>query len=330
MKFLKLSGTQKDLGGLQVSRLLPQMHLHTAGPFVFLDHMGPSHHPAGPGMNVRPHPHIGLATVTYLFEGKIHHKDSLGSSQEIAPGDVNWMIAGSGIVHSERTPTSLQASGQTLHGLQMWVALPAAQEDCAPSFQHHPASELPIWTEQLHQLRLIIGTAFGKASPVQVHSNLFYLDVAMINAHPLRFEHFLTFPSPVTRPVSLAIYPIQGQIKLELPDRFKKTFSVTDHTLAPLSDEPNPWILSPNQIGCFQLSPDLALDFFKHFHLFSLDHNLPCHCVLFGGEEFPEYRHITWNFVSSSKTKIEDAKKRWQDQTMGQVPGETEFIPFPS
>lgn len=172
-----LAGTRKNLGSLTVQRLLPAVARQAVGPFLFLDHIGPAAFGPGEGLDVPPHPHIGLATATYLFEGAVLHRDSLGSVQEIHPGDVNWMTAGGGIAHSERTPAHLRVDGSRVHGLQFWVALPLEQEQVAPSFQHHPAPSLPRVDGRGYTLTLIAGRAWGLASPVQVHSPLFYADV---------------------------------------------------------------------------------------------------------------------------------------------------------
>ena len=172
---LLLSGHVHDLGdGFMVRRLLPHAQRRMVGPFVFLDHLGPADFAPGRGLDVRPHPHIGLATVTYLFDGAIRHRDSLGCVQDIRPGDVNWMTAGRGIVHSERTPPELRAAGHRVHGIQTWVALPPRQAECAPSFRHHPAAGLPYWQQQEGmRLRLIAGSAYGREAPVAVASPLF-------------------------------------------------------------------------------------------------------------------------------------------------------------
>jgi redox-sensitive bicupin YhaK (pirin superfamily) len=170
---------ETDLGGFSVRRVLPFAKHRMVGPFLFFDHMGPAEFAPGTGMDVRPHPHIHLATITYLFEGAIHHRDSLGSSQWIEPGAVNWMIAGKGIVHSERTPAELRKSGGRLNGIQCWVALPEAHQETAPSFHHHPGEELPEFTVGEAKLKLLLGKAFGKTSPVKIHSDLFYLEARL-------------------------------------------------------------------------------------------------------------------------------------------------------
>jgi redox-sensitive bicupin YhaK (pirin superfamily) len=169
----------KDLGGFEVRRLLPGFPHQMVGPFIFFDHMGPSTFPPGLGIDVRPHPHIGLATVTYLFEGALVHRDSLGTVQRIEPGDVNWMTAGTGIVHSERTAPEDREAGPRLHGIQTWVALPDAHEQVAPGFSHHPKASLPVITRTGVEMRLIAGAAFGKTAPTPTFSEIFYLAVEM-------------------------------------------------------------------------------------------------------------------------------------------------------
>ncbi len=174
---LVIPSREKDVGGFPVRRILPYVNQRMVGPFIFFDHMGPADFLAGEGLTVRPHPHIHLSTVTYLFEGKIHHRDSLGSDQLIEPGAINWMTAGHGIVHSERTPEDLKKTGGRLNGIQCWVALPEESQDVKPSFHHHAFDTLPEFEVDGAKLKLLLGTAFERRSPVQVHSDLFYLDV---------------------------------------------------------------------------------------------------------------------------------------------------------
>jgi redox-sensitive bicupin YhaK (pirin superfamily) len=177
---LVLHARPRDLGGgFMVGRALPAPQRRLVGPFIFFDHMGPMDMAPGTGTDVRPHPHIGLATVTYLFAGEIFHRDSLGNAQAIRPGDVNWMIAGRGIVHSERTSPELRASGQHLHGIQAWVALPTAMEEDAPAFFHHAVASLPSIEKPGAKLRVIAGSAYGATSPVVVGSPTFYLDAEL-------------------------------------------------------------------------------------------------------------------------------------------------------
>ncbi len=170
-----IEGAKKDLGGFEVARVLPQARRRMVGPFVFLDHMGPAEFQPGMGIDVRPHPHIGLSTLTYLFAGEFVHRDSLGFTQPIRPGEVNWMTAGRGIVHSERTDPAIKAHGGAMHGLQAWIALPVEHEETEPTFDHYEASELPSYESDGIWARLIAGEAFGARSPVNVHSPMFYI-----------------------------------------------------------------------------------------------------------------------------------------------------------
>ncbi|MGH8529755.1 MAG: pirin family protein [Nevskiales bacterium] len=176
---LLIKARPTELGGFTVRRALPNRECRSVGPFVFLDHMGPAAFAPGEGIDVRPHPHIGLATVTFLFEGELMHRDSLGTIQVIRPGDVNWMNAGRGIVHSERTPSELRPQGARAHGIQAWVALPLHAEESAPSFQHHAAATLPRFKEGAADLVLIAGSAYGHSALVAVSSPMFYLDVQL-------------------------------------------------------------------------------------------------------------------------------------------------------
>jgi redox-sensitive bicupin YhaK (pirin superfamily) len=179
MSVLVIDARTRDLGGFTVGRVLPSGARKLIGPFIFFDHMGPATFAPGRGIDVRPHPHIGLATVTYLFEGEIVHRDSLGSHQPIRPGDVNWMTAGRGIAHSERTGTELRQSGARLDGLQLWVALPLRHEETDPEFHHHPARDLPAVDIAGTRVRVLAGSAFGETSPVRTFSPLFYVEAAM-------------------------------------------------------------------------------------------------------------------------------------------------------
>ena len=179
MSFDLLAGHQRDLGGFFVSRVLPAAKHRAVGPFVFFDHLGPAVLPAGEGVQVRPHPHIGLATVTFLFEGEMVHRDSLGTVQTIRPGDVNWMSAGRGIVHSERSPDALRGTEQAMHAIQSWVALPVPHEHDDPSFAHHPAATLPTFENAGVRGTVIAGTAFGLRSPVAVAMPTLYVALTM-------------------------------------------------------------------------------------------------------------------------------------------------------
>src|SRR5262245_27552196 len=196
----------RDIGGLQVRRVLPGFPHRMVGPFIFLDHMGPVVFPEGKGIDVRPHPHIGLATVTYLFEGEIVHRDSVGSVQSIAPGDVNWMTAGRGIVHSERSDAELRQRPQRVSGIQIWVALPERDEETAPGFTHYPAAKLPVIEGEGKSVRVVAGTLFGKASPVKTHSALFYAAATLAAGAslPLAAEH-----------EERAAYLLDGAVKID-------------------------------------------------------------------------------------------------------------------
>jgi redox-sensitive bicupin YhaK (pirin superfamily) len=196
----------QDLGGFTARRLLPNDDRQMVGPFIFFDHLGPATFPPGKGVDVRPHPHINLATVTYLFEGALMHRDSLGSIQEIQPGAVNWMTAGRGIVHSERSPDADRAVSSTLHAIQTWVALPDEHEETEPSFHHHPAGSLPRWDNNGATMTLIAGTAYGRTSPVKTFSPILYLDL------------MLPAGSQVTLPVEYserAVYSVTSGLQLD-------------------------------------------------------------------------------------------------------------------
>lgn len=277
----------RDLGeGLTVRRILPAIERRSVGPFVFLDHIGPVvFHPGG-GMDVRPHPHIGLATVTYLFEGEILHRDSLGFVQAIRPGDVNWMTAGSGIVHSERTSPELRAKGFNLHGLQSWVGLPKEAEEVEASFHHHPSASLPEWAENGVTLKLIAGTAFGRASPVKVYAPTLYV-AAVFGAGA----------------------------SLVVPDEHEeRAIYVADGAVSVGSEA-----VSAGEMAVF--APGVAVTLTASAE--------GAKTMLLGGAAMDGQRHMWWNFVSSSKERIEQAKADWLAETFGKVPGETEFIPLP-
>ena len=197
---------RRDLiGGFEVARALPNAKQRTVGPFVFFDHMGPAKFPPGKGLDVRPHPHVGLATVTYLFEGEIMHRDSLGSEKAICPGDVNWMVAGAGIVHSERTRNEVRRAGSTLHGIQLWLGLPKKFEAIKPSFTHTPVSKLPMINRGDMNLRLILGSGFGLKSPVKVLSEMVYADAILAARAALEIP-----PEHAER----AIYVVQGSVEI--------------------------------------------------------------------------------------------------------------------
>jgi redox-sensitive bicupin YhaK (pirin superfamily) len=195
----------KDLGGFTVRRLLPGHPVKMVGPFIFFDHMGPADFAPGKGIDVRPHPHIGLATVTYLFAGGLMHRDSLGSVQKITPGDVNWMTAGRGIVHSERTDPQDRATGHPLHGIQTWLALPKTHEATAPDFHHHPKATLPLVEMPGVAMRLIAGRAYGESAPVRTYSDMFYL-AAEIDPRAT----FVLPPEHAER----AVYVVDGEVTI--------------------------------------------------------------------------------------------------------------------
>jgi redox-sensitive bicupin YhaK (pirin superfamily) len=217
----------RDIGGLEVRRLLPAFPQKMVGPFIFFDHMGPVRFQAGRGMDVRPHPHIGLATVTYLFEGVLMHRDSLGTIQRIAPGDVNWMTAGAGIVHSERTPHEDRAVGPRLHGIQTWLALPFQHEQVAPNFSHHPKATLPSVSDAGTELRVIAGRAYGQRSPVPTYSDVLYVaaeiqagsNLAIPPEHEERgiyvVEGDVSIAGAMLAPLHLAVLPAGEPIVIE-------------------------------------------------------------------------------------------------------------------
>jgi redox-sensitive bicupin YhaK (pirin superfamily) len=195
----------RDLGGFSVRRALPHGRRQMVGPFIFFDQMGPAQFMAGQGMDVRPHPHIGLATVTYLFEGSIFHRDSEGNALEIAPGAMNLMTAGRGIAHSERTPTPQRASGQSLYGIQSWIALPDDSEEVAPSFQHFDAEVLPLVADRGMEARIIAGSAFGKTAPVASLSPWFYVEVKIAAGHAAPLDNDYE---------ERAIYVVDGEVEI--------------------------------------------------------------------------------------------------------------------
>jgi redox-sensitive bicupin YhaK (pirin superfamily) len=201
-----LRGRPRDLGGFTVQRTLPARERRMVGPFIFFDEMGPAVMAPGQGMDVRPHPHIGLATVTYLYAGAVFHRDSLGNAQEIRPGDVNWMLAGGGIVHSERTPPATRQAGGRVHGIQLWVALPRAHEEDAPRFEHHDAAALPVAVRPGARLRLLAGAAYGLTAPVGVLSPTFYVDAAL--------ESGATLPLPDEH-AERAVYVVSGAVSCD-------------------------------------------------------------------------------------------------------------------
>jgi redox-sensitive bicupin YhaK (pirin superfamily) len=276
-----------DLGdGFTVRRALPSAQSRMVGPFVFFDHFGPTVFKSGSGMDVRPHPHIGLATVTYLLDGEIMHRDSLGTAAPILSGEVNWMTAGRGIVHSERTGPERRAKGDHLHGLQMWVALPGAKEEMAPAFAHHAVSEFPVVRDSGKTVRVVVGGLYGARSPVATTSDTIFADAHLKAGHtlPLDADH-----------EERAVYVLDGEIYIA-GDRF---------------------------------GPDKLL-VFKPGDRVTVTAASDAHFVIVGGEPMDGPRHIWWNFVSSRKDRIEQAKAEWAAGHFGKVPGdEIEFIPLP-
>jgi redox-sensitive bicupin YhaK (pirin superfamily) len=286
MTDLLIPSRRKDLGGLEVGRVLPFARRRMVGPFVFFDHIGPVEFPAGipRSMDVRPHPHIGLSTITYLFQGEIMHRDSLGCEQPIQPGAVNWMTAGRGITHSERFERA-RAEGGPMHGLQAWVALPEADEEIEPAFQHLPASALPTWQEDGVDKRLIVGSHDGATTPVRAHSPLFYLHWQM----PAGSRSTLSAEYS-----ERAAFLVDGAIEVDGE------------------------ALSPGTMRVFTAGAPVTFVALQ-----------PSTLMLLGGEPVGE-RFIEWNFVSSSRARIEQAKADWRAGRM-KLPDldNGEFIPLP-
>jgi redox-sensitive bicupin YhaK (pirin superfamily) len=276
---------ERDLGGFVVRRILPHEGTQMVGPFIFFDHLGPTEFPAGTGIDVRPHPHIGLATVTYLFAGSLEHRDSLGNIREIVPGDVNWMTAGTGIAHSERTPKVKRETASPAHGIQSWVALPDGSEDVDPSFVHYPAASLPQRSFERAHVTVIAGEAYGLKSPVATLHPTLYVDA--------RLQGGAMLPLPADYK-ERAVYIAKGEVQIG-------AMSLREGNLG---------LLAPGE--------DERLIALKDSRV-----------MILGGAPFPTARHIWWNFVASSKERIEAAKQRWTDRAYPPVPGETEFIPLP-
>ena len=288
---IPIKGKTHDLGdGFMVARMLPQAARRSVGPFLFFDYFGPVDFPPGKGVDVRPHPHIGLATVTYLFEGAQMHRDTLGSVQEIKPGDVNWMTAGRGIAHSERTGEELRARGHRLHGIQTWVGLPQKDEETDPHFQHFSAAELPEQDEKGVRLRMITGGAFGLASPVKGFSPIFYADA--------RFEAGGSFTVTAEHD-ERALFIVEGEVRIVCDQ------GVETHGAG-------------------------AMLFLEKGETATLFADGAARVMLLGGAPLDGPRHIWWNFVSSSKNRIEVAKSDWRSGLFGKIPGDDqEFIPLP-
>lgn len=277
----------RDLGGFEVRRALPSAKRQMVGPFIFWDQMGPSQFLTGEGIDVRPHPHIGLATITYLFAGKVFHRDSLGSSLAIEPGDVNWMSAGKGIVHSERTEDDWkQVNGRELFGIQSWVALPKAMEESAPGFVHFGKRDLPLINDEGKTVRIIAGSMYGSTSPITTASDMFYADAVLQPGAkvPLPADH-----------EDRAIYVAEGEIEIA-GDRYES-----------------------GRLLVFRPGDEITATATQASRI-----------LLLGGEPMEGPRYIWWNFVSSSKERIEQAKEDWRQMRFDTVPGDAEeFIPLP-
>ena len=281
---LILMPKETDLGGFSVRRLLPTAKRRMVGPWVFFDHMGPAHFPAGSGINVRPHPHIGIATVTYLFDGEILHRDSVGSLQAIRPGDVNLMVAGRGIVHSERERPEVTAVDHRLNGLQLWLALPVEHEETAPAFYHHPGNDIPQVDVDGVTVRVIMGSAYGVTSPVKVFSETLYFE-----AH-LRAGQSLLLPDAPER----AVYVASGSLQTEAT-------TLPEWSMTVFAEQPGIRITA----------------------------NTDARIALIGGAPVGD-RFINWNFVSSRRERIAQAREDWRERRFPLVAGdEEEFIPLP-
>jgi hypothetical protein len=275
----------RDLGGFEVRRVLPSGQRQMVGPVIFFDQMGPAEFSPGAGIDVRPHPHIGLATVTYLLAGRIVHRDSLGVVQSIEPGDVNWMTAGRGIVHSERSDAELRKGRHKLDGIQIWVALPKAHEETEPDFAHYTAATLPLIEGEGKSVRVVAGSLFGKTSPVKTFLSLFCADAALQAgaSFALGAEH-----------EERAIYLVEGTVEI------------------------GGQLFEAGRLLVFSAGDEIAVKA-----------KTAARILLLGGEPMDGPRHIWWNFVSSSRERIEQAKADWKAQRFPPVPGDAEFIPLP-
>lgn len=275
-----------DIGGFEVRRALPSRDRQMVGPFIFFDQMGPGEFLVGSGLDVRPHPHIGLATVTYLLDGTILHRDSLGTEQMIAPGDVNLMTAGRGIAHSERSDQVTRAHGGRLFGLQSWLALPYDKEERDPAFSHHSVDTMPTANEGGMALRVISGSFAGLRAPVPTDWDTLYVDIALDDGARLHIP---------AEAEEQALYPLTGQMEI------------------------GGTIYAPMQL--LVLTPGESVNVQAHGAV---------RVMLFGGAAMDGPRHIWWNFVSSSKDRIEQAKADWKAGRFDAVPGDNEFVPLPN
>lgn len=281
----------RDLGGFEVRRALPSPERQMVGPFIFFDQAGPAEFIKGGGVDVRPHPHIGLGTVTYLYQGEFEHRDSLGTHQMIYPGEVNWMVAGRGVTHSERTSETTRAGRHKLFGIQTWIALPEDREEMAPDFEHHAESALPLFEDSGATARLILGEAYGRSSPVKMQSQTFYLDVIL--------EPGASFPLPDDHE-DRGIYVTEGTVEVA-GDTFESGRMM---------------VFRPGDRISVKAGPQGA------------------RLMALGGATLNEKRYIWWNFVSSSKDRIEQAKEDWKAANWNSGPfrlppgDEDEFIPI--
>jgi len=275
-----------DIGNFMVGRLLPFRQKRSVGPFVFMDHMGPAQMKENENLDVLPHPHIGLSTLTYLFEGAIVHRDSIGSEIEISPGDVNWMTAGRGIVHSERTPDYLRNSKKMLHGLQIWVALPKELEESEPSFTHIESVDIPGWDQDNIKIKLVAGEALGKRSPVPVHSKLYFIEITSISKQNVNIGGDLFGES--------ALYILEGFV-----ESGGNTYGAGQILIA-----------HDSKLCEFEMAAKSTV-------------------LIFGGEPFPEKRFIDWNFVSSSKDRLKQAKEDWINLRFPTIKGELDLLLYP-
>lgn len=278
---LVIESRARDLGGVTVGRVLPSARRRLVGPFLFFDEMGPVTLAEDHALTVRPHPHICLATVTYLFEGEIVHRDSLGTTQTITPGAINWMTAGKGIVHSERAPRP----GGALHGIQLWCALPKEHEETEPTFEHCPTESIPETTIDGAKVRVLAGEAYGLRAPVKTWSKLFYVDV--------QAEQAATIEAPDH--AERAIFVVSGYVQVA-GDTFERGKML---------------VLASGRPVRLELEPGTRI-------------------VMLGGDPLEGPRHMYWNFVASTKERIEQAKDDWRERRFPLVPGdEIEFIPLP-
>lgn len=276
------------IGNFMVGRLLPFRQKRMVGPFIFIDHMGPAVLDASEQFDVLAHPHIGLSTLTFLFEGSIMHRDSLGNALEITPGAVNWMTAGKGIVHSERSPQHLRNTRRNLHGLQIWVALPKQLEQCEPSFVHVESEKIPSWNEGGLSYKLIAGELQNVKSPVPVYSKLFFLEIKSKEKQIVQLDSRLFGEA--------GLYILEGEVEAEGNRFHARQLLITNN----------------GQLCAFSMEADTTV-------------------YIFGGEPLPEERFIDWNFVSSDKSQIEEAKRKWLAKEFPKIKGEEhEFVPYPS